>query len=308
MKRPVVRGAAVRAIGAGLGLAAMLGASEAGAYCRTATCETQSQAWQVCTPEQLGDCGTPLWWGNQCVGFTLQKDASSQVSLADAEVVFKEAFARWTGADCGNGEHPSVSVEYQGTVECDAQEYNTEKGNANIIMFRDDSWPYGGMTNILALTTVTYTKASGQIYDADMEINSANIEGLTIGDNDVQFDLPSIATHEAGHFLGLAHSKETDATMFADYKFGTTFLRDLSDDDIAGVCAVFPPGKPVSDTCDAEPRHGFSDLCGADQPEPGEGGGCAVRGAGGEGETGSLAALAAALGVLGLAARRRRRG
>ncbi len=135
------------------------------------------------------------------------------------------------------------------------------KANANIITFRDDGWPYVGGGNTLALTTVTYHLKTGEIYDADMEINSFDV-ALSQGDDDVSFDLLSIATHEAGHFLGLSHSSDHDATMFADYRPGTASLRDLSQDDLDGICAVYPPGEPIKG-CDPTPRHGFSALCAA---------------------------------------------
>lgn len=247
-------------------------------FCRTANCDSKKVAWQVCTPAEPDDCGTPLFWGNRCVGYTLQEDASSEISLQQAEAVFSDAFNAWAGADCGNGMHPSIQVDYMGTVECNEQEYNKKKANANVIMFRDIVWPYEGTSNVLALTTVTYNLESSEIYDADMEINSHDHD-LTIGDNAVKFDLLSIATHEAGHFLGLAHSHSADATMFADYKQSSTELRDLLDDDVKGICAVYPPASPRSIECDNEPRHGFSSLCATEQPEvpdDSSGKGCSV--------------------------------
>ena len=38
-----------------------------------------------------------------------------------------------------------------------------------------------------------------------------------------------------------------------------------SSDDVAGICAIYPPGRDLS-TMSCEPRHGFSELCAADQP------------------------------------------
>lgn len=286
-------------------LAVLLAPAAAHAYCRTAACDSQDTAWQVCTPEAPGDCGTPLFWPNRCVGFTMQQAASAQVGLGDAESIFEAAFATWMNADCGQGTHPSIEIAYQGPVECDAQEYNKEKSNANIIMFRDDGWEYGG-GGILALTTVTYHKSTGEIYDADMELNSQNVKSFSVGDDSVEFDLLSIATHETGHFLGIAHSADQEATMFTNYQVGTITLRDLTADDVAAICAAYPPGMPKSTECDAEPRHGFSATCAADQPEPvPEKKGCAVAAAGQTSGSGALAALGVLVG-LGAALRRRR--
>lgn len=287
------------------GAAVLLAPLAAQAYCRTANCPEHDGAWQVCLPSEADDCGTVLFWANRCVGFTLQKDASSQVNLADAEKTFKSAFDTWMKADCGSGAHPSVTVDYQGPVACDKQEYNKDKriGNANIIMFRDESWPYEGTANILALTTVTYNLDTSEIYDADMEINSADIKSFTLGDSSVGYDLLSVATHETGHFLGLAHSHTTDATMFTDYQQGSVSLRDLTADDIAGICAVYPPNEPASTDCNDEPRHGFSELCGADQPL--DEGGCSASGASPSSSGTGLAGLVGIAALLGLRRRRR---
>src|SRR5262249_40502589 len=69
----------------------------------------------------------------------------------------------------------------------------------------------------------------------------------------------SIVTHESGHFLGLAHSHDQTATMWPVYNEHTTNLRNISPDDVAGICAIYPPGS--IETCDPTPRHGFSTEC-----------------------------------------------
>ncbi|WP_437878920.1 matrixin family metalloprotease [Sorangium sp. So ce513] len=298
------RAAAVLAVSGALAAAALASPSPALAYCRTSVCpETKSTA-AVCTPAQPNDCGIPLAWPSPCVSYSIQEDASDQVSLAETEAIFAQAFATWTQADCGGGQTPRMEVVYLGPVACDAHEYNQGKGNANVITFRDGDWPYAGGGNTLALTTVTYNLKTGDIYDADMEINSSDVE-LSLDDHEVSFDLLSIATHEAGHFLGLSHSTTGTATMFADYRPETIMLRDLDQDDVDGICAVYPPGEPVKN-CDPTPRHGFSELCAADQPDPKDSG-CAAAPRGDAGQGGRGAGLAlAALALAGAAVRARR--
>jgi hypothetical protein len=51
-------------------------------------------------------------------------------------------------------------------------------------------------------------------------------------------DFGSVITHELGHALGLAHSFDRRALMRAGMRPGDR-RRELTDDDIAGVCAVF---------------------------------------------------------------------
>src|SRR5262249_55053321 len=159
--------------------------------------------------------------------------ASAQISLSAVEAIFQKAFATWTSAACMGGGTPRVEVTEFDPVACTQQEYNQKACNSNAIIFRDSAWPYEGSSNMLALTTATYNPDNGQIYDADMELNSHDAT-FTTGDSKVQVDLLSVVTHETGHFLGLAHSADPTATMFPAYMPGTISLHDLSPDDIAG--------------------------------------------------------------------------
>lgn len=265
-----------------LALPLIASSTVAEAYCRTSSCpETAGvpqHTSQVCVPAQSSDCGLVIAWRRACVGWSLQKDASAKVSFAEMEPVMAKAFQKWMSASCTGGGNPAITVKEADPASCTLHEYNQDKGNANIIVFRDASWPYAGTVNILALTTVTYNLEDGEIYDADMELNSAQTN-FTLGDTAVDFDLDSIVTHEAGHFLGMAHSGDQDATMWPDYKPHTTNLRDLSPDDIAGICAIYPPGSNAG-ACDTTPRHGFSVNCASEQPAGGDGGGGTETGGG----------------------------
>ena len=296
-------------------LALGLAPRSAGAFCRTASCP-DGVTGTACTPS-VKDCsgGVPIAWGSPCVSFWLQKDASSRIDLATAKQVFDAAFATWMDASCPGGGTPHIRIGYGGTVACNEHEYNQKTGNANAIIFRDDGWPYQGGGNTLALTTVTYNLDTGEIYDADMELNSAGT-GFTTADTGVVFDLPSIVTHEAGHFLGIAHSAVSDSTMFPDYKPGSTTLRDLTADDVSAICAAYPPGGAIPSTCDTTPRHGFESDCYAGGS--GDDGGCdgdtktdgcctVAPGAGGKRGSPSSGAVAIALGAAAAAARRRPR-
>ncbi|MFO0762034.1 MAG: matrixin family metalloprotease [Byssovorax sp.] len=299
------------AIGALVALASLAAGGDAAAYCRTTSCG-QNGTGQKCNPQGPGDCGIELFWTSPCVGFSVQKDASKDVTFDTTEQVMATAFATWMNAACDGGGHPRIKVVELDSASCSKHEYNQQKANTNLIVYRDTAWPYEGSSSTLALTTVTYNLDTGEIYDADMELNSAD-HHFTTDDVAVQYDLLSVITHETGHFLGLAHSAESDATMFTDYKQGDKSLRDLTADDIAGICAIYPPGAAIPPTCDPTPRHGFSPLCASEQPEPagtggsdgGTGGGCATASGG---RTSGGEAFVAALGLLGLAARSRRPG
>ncbi|XP_021747908.1 metalloendoproteinase 3-MMP-like [Chenopodium quinoa] len=53
-----------------------------------------------------------------------------------------------------------------------------------------------------------------------------------------QFDLPSVVLHEMGHLLGLSHSDDVNAVMYATIRVGQR-KRELQDDDIKGIQAIY---------------------------------------------------------------------
>jgi hypothetical protein len=242
------------------------------------------------------------------------------IGFASAKESVGRAFAAWLSADCGGGAAPLIDVQVLGPISCAASEYNQTQKNANIVMFRDDQWPYAGAEDALAFTHLQFNADTGELWDADLEINSFEFEFST-GDPVTKNDLDSMLTHEAGHLLGLAHTLVKDATMFAEYKEGTSGLRTLTSDDVNGVCATYAPNR-VPSRVSCSPRHGFSDLCGAEQPAnsatnegtdaetaPDTGGeapskGCAF--ATPSATLGWVSPLMSALGLLGVCLRRRR--
>ena len=134
----------------------------------------------------------------------------------------------------------------------------------------DDAGALG--QNTIALTTVSYSPSSGKIGDADIEVvdwNGQNRDGSLAGTPDgwyftcqdpaalpnctaygqtgcVYMDLQNTLTHEAGHFIGLNHPPVAEATMYGYAQPGTVDKRSLADDDVNGVCAIYPPVKKSS--------------------------------------------------------------
>ncbi len=300
---------------------------DANAFCRTTTVSVAADF----NPKggQCWDAGIPLWWRNECVGYSLQKNASRQIAYDDAKGIIAEAFSKWAGATCatdGTGtSRPSIDVRDNGPVTCGLVEYNSNAGNQHVIVFRDDAWPHNDSSNTLALTTVTFNPDTGEIYDADMEINTAQTT-MTVSDIVPAdgFDFRSVMTHEAGHFLGLAHSGDTHATMYAHYTPGATLMRNLTSDDVSGICTVYAPngsravdpsvdatGIVAGEACNAVPRKGFSTECKANQPAAAKTttSGCSASPlSAASGSSTALGGLSLGLvGVVATAARRRRR-
>jgi hypothetical protein len=262
----------LRAAVAGAGaLAALLRVSGAGAYCpevAKAPPPNYDPVAQGCFVNDPSS-GRPLptlFWKNPCVGYSIQRSASAQVSLVDATRVAAQAFSAWSSAACANGS-PSITAVALSPVDCSdvpSQEHN------NVIIFRDNGWPYADKANTLGYTTLTVNTCTGEIYGADIEINTSDYKISASGQApDGGYDLATILTHEAGHFLGLAHSAESSAIMYAAYHPGAAAL---TLDDVGGICSIYPAegtrmtsigAVPATSVCDPSPRLGFLSVCGS---------------------------------------------
>ncbi|MEP7048929.1 MAG: matrixin family metalloprotease [Pseudomonadota bacterium] len=227
----------------------LLSTPAAQAFCRTNTCD--ASRGDQCTVDKDG-CrlgGKPLYWAINPVPFLVQGDGSpkNHIDATTFETLLASAFNTWSTANCGQGKHPTISAMSGGQTPVAAAEYLPGQANANIFMFRDDTWMASTPGSALALTTVSYDFHTGEIYDADVEVNGTGGH-ITDGRPSDGADLPSIMTHEIGHFIGLDHSPKKTATMYISYEAGKGDLRSLDADDIAAVCTVYPPKGKTADS------------------------------------------------------------
>jgi hypothetical protein len=194
------------------------------------------------------------------VSYSFQKGSapSKYVSLDDAKRIAALAFGAWSDASCASGK-PSIGAYNFPEVECNDV---PSTGHSNVIIFRDATWPYDDAANAIGYTTLTVDLTTGEILGADTEINSAQWTiSVTSPPPPNSYDLATILTHEAGHFLGLAHSADHAAVMYAKYHAAT----QLQADDVAAICAVYGPdgsrstaqGPIVAESCDPTPVGGF---------------------------------------------------
>jgi hypothetical protein len=213
-----------------------------------------------------------LFWQNRCVSYSLQTDASSQMPLTLVRAIAQQAFSAWSDVPCGDagGAATITAVEMEPIgalgVDCDEVQFNPYGPNQHVIVFRDEAWPHDDSANTLGFTTVTYDVGTGEIRDADMEINSHDFVLVPTPPAPAgTVDLLTIMTHEAGHFLGLGHSGDLTAMMYASYHAGAW----LTQDDVDGLCSIYFPdgtrstsaGAVPNGACDPTPARGLTSEC-----------------------------------------------
>lgn len=237
-------------------LAAAVYSPAAEAFCRSTTC-----VGMECQRDENGckTTGEKLFWRSSCVAFSVNTGGTKYIAKKYIDAAINTSFFAWTSVACEAGGNATISFSPFEGADCRRTEYNDGGTNANIVLFQDDKWKYLGVENNIAKTTVTFDDDTGEILDADIEVNHT-FNDITVDDTIVHYDLQSILTHEIGHFIGLDHSVDDLATMYAGYEEGSIEPRTLEPDDLAAACEVYAPGRAAA--CTPEPRGGFSNLCG----------------------------------------------
>ena len=95
-----------------------------------------------------------------------------------------------------------------------------------------DGSPFDGASGVLA--HCFYPPPNGGDIAGDCHFDEA--ETWSVNTPPSGFDLPTVALHELGHGLGLAHSDVSDSVMYAYYGGQR---RDLTVDDIAGIRSIY---------------------------------------------------------------------
>jgi hypothetical protein len=220
------------------------------AYCLTTTV-TEPDDWEP----TLTGCwkqGVTLGWPARPIGYHLDPRASRKVSFEVFQRITTASFAEWSAVTCGTT-NPSFEVRDLGPATIDVSDcqdgpcVRDRLAESGAIVFRDDGWPHDDGSSTFALTTVTYRPSTGRIWGAFLELNTADHDFVEHGPSPGHTAaLDSVITHEAGHFLGIAHSDQHDSIMFSRYvNDGNATLRE---DDRAAICAIRPaPDEPSVD-------------------------------------------------------------
>lgn len=241
--------------------------SSAHAWCQMVSGSVRPTPAEPCVLAENHEGIHALSWRHRCTSISISHALpSGSLELDEVRGVFRDAIATWTNVECG-GAPTGLSVELlEATNACTAASYDDHGDNVHAIVFVNEGWTTERMHDprAYAVTYVWHDQSTGEILDADMEINEERVR-FTIcpesGCVDERVDLPNVVTHELGHYFGLAHSPDDPfATMYASASPEETSKRSLAADDIEGLCAIYPPGS-LPERCDPAPRGGLDLSC-----------------------------------------------
>lgn len=193
------------------------------------------------------DWGPSLVWTSREVGWVLAGATTDGIDRPDttqAEIV--AGFEMWNSQTCSD-----LTLRFEG-IEGDAKAGFIQGGaNSNAVVFVPSGWLYDAA--VIAVTTSAFDTRTGEIFDADIELNDTHFDFLVAEDgcrkSDGSMDLRNTVTHEAGHFIGLDHppvqARYADATMFASAPACEVQKQTLASDDIEGLCDIYPANAPT---------------------------------------------------------------
>lgn len=223
-----------------LAVVTILGVSvRAEAFCVLRTCnDEQCQQSNGCIVE-----GHPLYWDSKCLTYGVSAVNTAALNLTPDEFqdIVEDAFKVWENVDCGGGERPGFSARSVGIVESNGNFFCEAEPFANLSVWSlVTRWERP--SNALGYASTMYNRRNGEIFDADVDLNVNKVKTDYRNDPTVYpIVLGRIIVHEAGHFLGLAHTPDQEAVMYANYSPLDLFTRELTQNDIDGICALYPP-------------------------------------------------------------------
>ncbi|MCK6548219.1 matrixin family metalloprotease [Myxococcota bacterium] len=138
--------------------------------------------------------GAALVWPRATLDYDVTFDPAELVDLALADAS-RRALDTWGSALRGR-----VVPRYLGVAPSPPV-----RGDGRVTITIRSAWDpaNGDPTRAIAFTALTYDTDTGEISDAELELNG---EHFAFGDASGAFDTESVVLHEAGHALGFAHS------------------------------------------------------------------------------------------------------
>ncbi|MEO1334987.1 MAG: matrixin family metalloprotease [Myxococcota bacterium] len=186
---------------------------------------------------------TTLVWTTREVRWVLDRGVlQGALNGNEAQQEVQASFDAWTAAACSD-----FTFVFDGVADGVTAGFG-DGAETNAVVWVSSNWPHDNTA--IAVTTSAFNVRTGEVVDADIEMNgqafnftrvdaSCNRRGNTM-------DIANTLTHEVGHVLGLEHPPDrpefAESTMFASAPLCETRKRSLAQDDIDGICFIYPSG------------------------------------------------------------------
>ncbi|GAB7045141.1 hypothetical protein JCM9534A_02670 [Catenuloplanes indicus JCM 9534] len=184
---------------------------------------------------------TTCAWDRRTLTYTFDSGTADITGAAEIDAV-RAAFATWaaaaplTFAEVSAGQNPDIRIGWRPAADPDLSMVGGTLAHAD--------FPPG-------CSVVTNTLPKPLHFD-DSE------HTWSVGAQSGAFDVETVALHEIGHLLGLAHSSVPGAVMFPTVRPNFE-LRSLTDDDLAAVTSLYePPWREIGHANDVTAMAGLN--------------------------------------------------
>jgi hypothetical protein len=162
--------------------------------------------------------------------------AGKPPDLGSGDQAIADAAATWNGAGGADWSFMRGPDSSAGASLC---ANGTPDGETNV------AWVPSLPGSTLATTCTLFPRQL--VKESDIALDASR--DWTTDPAEIVVDLQSVALHEFGHMLGLAHSADSNAVMFGTYSRRTN-KRDLTTDDLAGLVTIY--GAALAEPTPAE--------------------------------------------------------
>lgn len=200
----------------------------------------------ICTPTSVGgeqvdwyDCAPWLLPSTGIIWKLNEATVPTGITVSEARNAITGAFSTWSGVIDPSPGLPHFIDGGRTSVK------NTRLDGTSAILWKRLR------EGVVGETYVWYDTATNEVIEVDTAFNNRHPWGILpastdgCSDPDV-FDLPNIATHEFGHWIGLADVfAAVDLTMYLFAAGGEVKKRDLAYGDALGACTIYGTPCPT---------------------------------------------------------------
>lgn len=193
----------------------------------TAAAMTFAAVLSSATPAAAFTCiqsSCPAWCETAPYGLTIASaDLGDDTTVSET----RRGMDLWAGVSCS-----SLVTNYTGRSSATAGRGDGQ----SVVGWIESGWPHDG--NAIGVTGPRWNSRNC-IIEADMQMNGVNFTWITGSGRGSQVNAFSIVLHEGGHYYGLGHSSDRNATMYFAYTGG---IDTMGTDDENGICNLYPGG------------------------------------------------------------------